>query len=195
MSPQCAPSPHSNTPLFFPLLHPLPRFCGGGPWWGWGRGSPDGQVGACCWPSLDVAAAAGASLGVCAVGLRGQSLVEGVEASVRGQGISPRRHPLIDAVQALRLFEAGDLVLWREAFDGCWDARKKMEKMGVILEGRMKWLKENSKLMGSRFPRSHSPTHQESCLIFGLMLFHGIIVRKQICFCEKMKLRDWEAVD
>ena len=72
-------------------------------------------------PSLDVAVAAGAALGVRAVGLRGQRLVERVEAGVGRveAGVSPRRHPLVDAVQTLSLCEAGDLVLGREAFDGC----------------------------------------------------------------------------
>lgn len=87
------------------------------------------------WPSLDVAAAAGAPLGVRAVGLRGQGLVEGVEAGVGRQGVSPRRHPLVDAVQALRLLEASDLVLGREALDGCGDARKRGERREEIRSG------------------------------------------------------------
>lgn len=82
-----------------------------------GEAAPSAKGGACCWPSLDVAAAAGAALGVGAIGLRGQGLVERVEAGVGGQGVSSRRHPLVDAVQALRLLEASDLVLGREAFD------------------------------------------------------------------------------
>lgn len=65
-------------------------------------------------PSLDVAAV----LGVRAIGLRGQSLVEGVEAGVGGEAVPPRGHPLVDAVQALGLLKAGDFVLGREALDG-----------------------------------------------------------------------------
>ncbi len=76
-----------------------------------GEAAPSAKVAPAAGPSLDVAAAAGASLGVCAVGLRGQGLVEGVEAGVGGQGVSPRRHPLVDAIQTLRLLKAGDLVL------------------------------------------------------------------------------------
>lgn len=93
-------------------------------------GDPAGPGGACRRPSLDVAAAAGASLGVGAVGLRGQGLVEGVEAGVGGQGVPPRRHPLVDAIQTLGLLEAGDLMLGREAFDGCREGRRAQIKGG-----------------------------------------------------------------
>lgn len=172
------------SPLHTPtLLHPLPLFYGGGPWWGWGWGSPVGQGGACCWPSLDVAAAAGAPLGVCAVGLRRQGLVQGVEAGVGGQGISPRRHPLVDTIQTLRLFEAGDLVLGREAFDGCWDARKKRRRRGEIRtdfrEGEIKQLKEWGHAC------SHSPTHHQIWLIFRLILVHRIVA-------TKLQLHPWK---
>lgn len=78
--------------------------------------------------SLDVAAPTGAPLGVGAVGLRGQRLVERVEASVGGQRIPPWWHPLVDAVQTFGLFKAGDLVLRRKAFDGCRDARTKKRR-------------------------------------------------------------------
>lgn len=94
-----------------------------------GLGGPVRPGGARWRPSLDVAAAAGASLSIRAIGLRGQGLVEGVETGVGGQGVPPRRHPLVDAIQTLRLLEAGDLMLGREAFDGCRDA-KRMEIKG-----------------------------------------------------------------
>lgn len=89
-----------------------------------GGATPSAELAPCVGPSLDVAAAAGASLGVRAVGLRGQGLVERVQAGVGGQGISPRWHPLVDAIQALGFLKAGDLVLGREAFDGCWGVKK-----------------------------------------------------------------------
>lgn len=170
-----------------PHLHPLPLFCGGGSRWGWGARQPRRpRWRLAAGPSLDVAAAAGAPLGVCAVGLRGQGLVERVEAGVRRQGVSPRRHPLVDAVQALGLFEASDLVLRREAFDCCWDAGNKgggegRRELAVILYGiEFKWLKEwGWKGWG------HAHIHPWITK-FDYICFALEIVREKNCFTEKM---------
>ena len=73
-----------------------------------------------CRASLDVAAAAAAAaLALGAVGLGRQRLVERVEAGVGRQAVTARGHSLVNAVQALSLREARDLVLRREALDGC----------------------------------------------------------------------------
>lgn len=66
--------------------------------------------------SLDGTAAAGLGLGAVAFGA--QCFVERVEAGIAGQSVTPGWHTLVNAVQALGLFEACDLVLWRKAFDG-----------------------------------------------------------------------------
>lgn len=176
-----------------PHLHPLPLFCGGGSRWGWGARQPRRpRWRLAAGPSLDVAAAAGAPLGICAVGLRGQGLVERVEAGVRRQGVSPRRHPLVDAVQALGLFEASDLVLRREAFDCCWDAGNKGREgggggreLGVILYGvEFKWLKEwGWKGWGSR---SHSPVNHQ---IWLYLLCSWNCERKKIVLLRKWQQR------
>lgn len=152
---QCEPQmPPNSTLQPSPLLHPLPLFCCGGPRWGRGRGPADN----CCRPSLNVAATAGASLGIRAVGLRGQGLVEGVEAGVRGQRISPRRHPLINAVQALCLLKAGDLMLRWEALDGCREEMETGEKNGYNLGVILDWEKlDKNKRMG--VGRGHTCSH------------------------------------
>lgn len=74
-------------------------------WAGCGRGqSLDGTAAAC--------------LGLGAVAFGAQCFVERVEAGIARQRVAPGWHALVNAVQTFSLCEAGDLVLWRKAFDG-----------------------------------------------------------------------------
>ena len=68
--------------------------------------------------SLDVAVV------VCAVGFGHVHLAHGVANVVHP--ISARWHALVDSIQAFGLREAADLVLWREASDGCGEARHRV---------------------------------------------------------------------
>lgn len=59
---------------------------------------------------------------VSAVGFRHVHLAHGVAHVV--DSILAGWHALVDAVQTFSLFEAADLVLWREAADGCGETGK-----------------------------------------------------------------------